>query len=1165
MEEQTSNLSRQAILLLLLFSCLAVGLKTILVKFLPFDLVPQVWDLTIAGAFALTLAGLSLCSVVLCAKQIIRLSLSAVLLGYSITSVYYSGWIDEGSATDPTRGVWSPLLPALFLSLLGICCGLGLTPRSLLLWRVSASLGILFGALALLGDFGVASFPGVLEMPAKQASFTGAIFTIVLGLIFWIVTVRPDRPVLSIPSTAIGIGIAGVLATLVLMYVATIERHEERQKAAHDLLQNFALSIEQASQNRVQMLQRMVERWSLLPDDAGAGFYKREARLLTEDKPSFIGYVLIGPPNSENWRHASVPGNLLWIKEQLVRPHSLRWLREFRSSRATASWLFPSDENPSRALIVVRPSDNRRLTLIGAIDLNTFIQREIRKDPGEFVIGISQNDTSINPLVGAESTISKTETVYANYQAQLPANGQVLKLSARSGFQIFGDQFHHYLPAGILIFGLILTHQLMLSRSLGHVRDQQARRLALSEQRFRSLYDHNPDAVFSLDRDGRYREINPVTEQHLGIAASKLVGTHFTDRINNENVPKKDLGNVYRAYNDARRGYPKTDFSMSFRNAEGITRNFEVTFLPIVIGGQIDGVFGLAKDVTKRIEMEEQQRIMQRSLEASSNAVVITDARGSGYPVVYVNPAFSQITGYSSDEVKNQSLGFLTGEDTADDDVELIKAAVREERSASVTIRSYRKDGTPFWNQLFISPVRDDYDEISHFIAVMNDISEKKEQDQELAYQATHDVLTGLANRSLFDDRLNHDFELAKRRSQLMAVLFIDLDEFKPINDTLGHKVGDKLLISVTERLNKTIRPSDTLARFGGDEFVLLLPDLTAPGEAEEIAERILDQLAKPHQIDTNELYISASIGIATNSADQVHPEKLLQQADMAMYKAKQQGRDTYETYSADLDRKLSKRVTLRNDLQEAIKNEQLKLHYQPLVGRNGRIVSIEALVRWPHPRKGNISPADFIPIAEETGQITPLGKWVTKQACQDALTLIKRDLFTGCMAVNLSPMQFHRPNFLATLRQILDETGLPPEHLELELTEGILMKDTEGAIDILNALSGMGVKTAIDDFGTGFSSFGYLRELPVNKIKIDRSFVKDVTSSTKDAAVCKGVITLARELGMRVVAEGVETAEQYRYLAENGCAGFQGYYFAKPMPLDELVTWIKQNADAGA
>ncbi|MDW7748772.1 putative bifunctional diguanylate cyclase/phosphodiesterase, partial [Halomonas sp.] len=425
-------------------------------------------------------------------------------------------------------------------------------------------------------------------------------------------------------------------------------------------------------------------------------------------------------------------------------------------------------------------------------------------------------------------------------------------------------------------------------------------------------------------------------------------------------------------------------------------------------------------------------------------------------------------------------------------------------------------------------------------------------------YQATHDALTGLANRALFGDRLVHDFALARRHAQILAVLFIDLDEFKPINDTLGHKVGDQLLISVARRLAGGLRTSDTLARFGGDEFVLLLPDLEHPGEAEEVAERLLLELTRPHKVSGHELHISASIGIAINDEPLEDPEKLLQHADMAMYKAKQQGRNAYQCYTGDLDSKLSQRVMLRNELQEAIDHDQLVLHYQPLLDAAGRVDGLEALVRWRHPVKGFISPADFIPLSEETGQIIPLSRWVMARACRDARTLVDQGLLAGRMAVNLSPMQFHRPSFLATLRGVLDETGLPPSHLELELTEGILMRDTEGAIDILNALNGMGISTAIDDFGTGFSSLGYLRSLPIDKIKIDRTFVRDVTGSDKDAAICQGVITLARELDLRVVAEGIETREQHDYLRHHGCEVFQGFLFARPMPLEALVAWLE-------
>ncbi|MFW5825743.1 MAG: EAL domain-containing protein, partial [Marinobacter sp.] len=776
-------------------------------------------------------------------------------------------------------------------------------------------------------------------------------------------------------------------------------------------------------------------------------------------------------------------------------------------------------------------------------------------NPGQFQVRFAARGGELEPPGSDPSASGNVEL--ASRPVRLGGEGETLTLSATSQRGNVG-----LLSAGILLFGLTLTYNLMKSRMLMLIQTGQTRRLAVEEQRFRSLFEHNPDAVFILDKDGRYQSINPVTASILGVVESRLIGVDFREVINEESVPHADLQQLHSAYEQAARGYARPGFTMAFQPFGEAPRYFDLLFVPILVDRQVEGVFGIAKDITARLRVEERQRIMERSLEASSNAVIITDARQQGYPVVYVNPAFTQMSGYSATEVEGQTLDFMVGGETDPEDVRAIRSAVARERSASLTIRSYRKDGALFWNQLFISPVRDTEGVLTHFIAVMNDISERKEQDQQLAYQATHDVLTGLGNRSLFHDRLHHDFELARRHQRTLAILFVDLDEFKPINDTLGHKVGDRLLISVTERLRQIIRPSDTLARFGGDEFVLLLPDLEWPEEAQEVAERLLHELARPHQVDHHELHISASIGIATISDEVEEPEKLLQRADMAMYKAKQQGRNTWELFSSDLDTKLMRRLTLRNDLQEAIEQNQLYLVYQPVLDRNGAVEGLEALLRWNHPEKGLIPPSDFIPIAEETGQIVPLGLWVLEQACADALDLLGQGLLSGTMAVNLSPLQFHRPNFLPTLRKLLEACRLPPEHLELELTEGILMKDTEGAIDILNALSGLGVRTAIDDFGTGYSSFAYLRELPVDKIKIDRSFVMDVTSSEKDSAVCKGVITLARELDLKVVAEGVETEAQFRYLKALGCEAFQGYWFAYPMRKEELIVWLRVRRD---
>lgn len=460
---------------------------------------------------------------------------------------------------------------------------------------------------------------------------------------------------------------------------------------------------------------------------------------------------------------------------------------------------------------------------------------------------------------------------------------------------------------------------------------------------------------------------------------------------------------------------------------------------------------------------------------------------------------------------------------------------------------------------MFLSPVRAPNGVVTHFVGSINDISERRDHENALAFHATHDALTGLGNRALFEDRLHQGVELAKRHNQQLAVLFIDLDEFKPINDTLGHSIGDQVLIHVARRLEKVVRPSDTLCRFGGDEFVLLLPDLKNVQQAEEIAERLLVELALPYRIERHELYLSASIGMALNDERLLHPEELLRQADMAMYKAKQQGRNNLQTFTQDINQKLTQRVTLRNDLQEAILNEQFELHYQPLLTREGRVKGFEALVRWNHPSKGSISPGLFIPIAEETGQIITLSQWVMERAANDFLAL-QAILPNHCrIAVNLSPMQFHRPSFLNTLHSTLEATGLSAHSLELELTEGILMNDTEAAIETLHALRTMGISIAIDDFGTGFSSLSYLRHLPVDKVKIDRSFIVNIAENGKDAAVVQGIIALAHHLDLLVVAEGVETSEQRQQLIALGCDVFQGYLFARPMPFEALKSWLEK------
>ncbi|WP_458524484.1 putative bifunctional diguanylate cyclase/phosphodiesterase [Onishia taeanensis] len=745
----------------------------------------------------------------------------------------------------------------------------------------------------------------------------------------------------------------------------------------------------------------------------------------------------------------------------------------------------------------------------------------------------------------------------ARWSLHLKHGEAVAELAAFAGLVEF-------LPAGIGLLGLGLTYLLIVSLSLMEIRAAQTRALDISEQRFRSLFTQNPDAVVSMDLDGIHRSINPATQAMIGVDAAALVGRSIEQVLPPEVASREDLARVVSAF-EAVKGGRIQQYEICFTSPGQAPKTLDVRLLPILVEDEVVGVYGIIKDITQRQRDLERLHVLERSLEASNNAVIIFAASEDAPAIVYVNPAFTEMTGYRAEEVLGLSATLLEGPETDPRQAAQIRGALDKAEGLTLTVRHYRRDGRVFWNQLFISPVCDAQGRTTHSIGIMNDITAIKDQEARLAYHATHDALTGLANRALLHDRLQQGLALACRHHYLLAVLFIDLDEFKPINDTLGHEVGDQLLISVTRCLSHGLRPSDTLARLGGDEFVLVLQDLREAEEAQRVADRLLRELEAPHRVLGHELYLSASIGIAVSDdpcqvqTGEAQAGELIQQADMAMYEAKQRGRNTYHCFSADLNSRLSQRVVLRNELQEAITQGQLTLHYQPLLDAAGQIHGLEALVRWQHPVKGAIPPGDFIPLAEETGQIIPISQWVMGQVCRDALKLKAQGLLAGRVAVNLSTLDFHRADFLSGLKATLETNGLAAEYLELELTEGILMRDTDGAIALMHELHELGVSTVIDDFGTGFSSLSYLRYLPVDKIKIDRSFICDVTDNAKDAAVCQSVITLAKELGLRVVAEGVETAAQYDYLNQHGCELFQGYLLARPMPLGRLTPWLSE------
>ena len=444
------------------------------------------------------------------------------------------------------------------------------------------------------------------------------------------------------------------------------------------------------------------------------------------------------------------------------------------------------------------------------------------------------------------------------------------------------------------------------------------------------------------------------------------------------------------------------------------------------------------------------------------------------------------------------------------------------------------------------------------YLETFVDLSENKKTEARLNYLAYHDPLTGLPNRLLFYDRLEQALARARRHKEPLAIMLLDLDRFQEINDTLGHETGDRLLKMTAKQLLKGVRESDTIAHLSGDEFFFILPDADAAG-AERTASRLLKGFQIPFSIDSHELYVTPSIGISIYPYDGETPEILVKNADLAMYRAKAQGKNQYQFFTPDMGKAVFQRRTIENHLRKAIEREEFRVHYQPQVNiESGRIVGMEALVRWQHPEQGMIPPLNFIPVAEETGLILPISDWVLRTACTQNKAWQAMGLPPVRVAINLAARQFQQQNLLENIFKVLDELNLPPQWLELEITESTAMQNLDVTIEILNQLSERGVRIAIDDFGTGYSSLSYLKKFPINALKIDRSFIKDVTLDPDSAAIVTAIIAMAKNLKVKVIAEGVETSEQLEFLRKYGCDEIQGYLFSRPVPPEDFVELLR-------
>ncbi|GGX82273.1 hypothetical protein GCM10007160_07060 [Litchfieldella qijiaojingensis] len=659
------------------------------------------------------------------------------------------------------------------------------------------------------------------------------------------------------------------------------------------------------------------------------------------------------------------------------------------------------------------------------------------------------------------------------------------------------------------------------------------------ERAFHQLLSDGRDALLVIDSEGLVRYANPAAVSLFWSTTERLMQRCFELPVVNDSLFEWTV----------------------FVEGEGHVI-VEVQRSQTEWDGETMFLFSL-RDIRQRKEAEKQLHLLKRSIESSYNGIAIADALAPDIPLIYVNPAFERITGYVAEDVVGLNCRFLQSGDRHQPGVEQIRLGLNEQREIYTVLRNFRKDGSPFWNELYITPVRDEDDVVSHYVSVLNDISEKKRFEAELAFHISHDVLTGLPNRSLIEDRLVQGCQFAKRYQRSLAVILLDLDGFKPINDSMGHAAGDQVLVEVANRLKQQIRPGDTAARLGGDEFVVLLPDLFRQEDALQVTERLLSNIALPYQIGDAELRITASAGIVVSDGEEKNPLGLVQQADLAMYKAKKRGRNNFQWYTNDLNQQVSERVTLRNELQKAIECGGFEIYFQPQVDANGQnLVGMEALLRWHHSELGFISPASVISIAEDTGQIFSLNRWVMETACRYIKSLYDQGLVDIPVAVNISPLQFQRDHFVDLVRQVLERTQLEAKFLELELTETILLDNAERAVQTLHELKNLGVRLAIDDFGTGFSSLGYLKRLPIDKIKIDRTFIKEIIRDQHDAAITQGIISMVHHLGLQVVAEGVETEPQFAFLRKSQCDAYQGYYFSKPLPLEKLRDYLQQHQE---
>lgn len=670
-----------------------------------------------------------------------------------------------------------------------------------------------------------------------------------------------------------------------------------------------------------------------------------------------------------------------------------------------------------------------------------------------------------------------------------------------------------------------------------------------------SIANTSHDAIALFDPDGRIGFWNKAAETLFGYRAEDVLGSLFAPLL----IPVT----YHNAYSESLVPAQSPEEShrtdthtivLEVKHRDGTQFPIECSLTPVKLEGRWSTI-GILRDTTERRRAQEDLRKLSRAVEQSPVSVVITDSDGA---IEYVNPKFVELTGYTAAEVMGKRPSLLKSGLTSDAIYRDLWETITAGREWRGEFRNRKKNGDLFWEYASISPIKSSDGRISHFLAVKEDITVRKKYEEQLLHQAHFDQLTELPNRLLAFDRLAQALSQARRSNKLVALMFVDLDNFKNINDTLGHAVGDKLLINVAERLRDSVRTTDTIARLGGDEFLVILFDLPTAVGCEVVSYKILKAFAQPFLLEGHELFITASIGVALYPSDGEDPHVLLRNADAALYRAKEQGRHTYQFYTAEMNAQVQERFNLESQLRHALERKELTIHFQPIIDLSSRtVVGVEALLRWNNAKLGSVPPDRFIPIAEDIGLIVPIGEWVLRNACQQLRAW--RSIFGDSLwiSVNVSPRQFLEPGFPSTVAVALRETGLKADSLRLEITERLLLDNSLKTTETLKQLIRAGVHFAIDDFGTGYSALSYLKSFTFHALKIDRSFLRDATTNSGAAALAIAIIAMAHSLGLKVIGEGVETESQMDFLYAEGCDMAQGYYFSRPLPAESFASFL--------